>query len=117
MLLTKNSAITTVGNGTLLAAALLGQVISRSGPVGAFTDTLDSTSNIYAALAGLPAGTSFELQYINNSSSTGTIVAGDANTTVSGSNAIPATSTAQILFTLVAGGTITAQVLYRNANN
>ena len=38
------TAITTVGNGTLTAAALLGGQIARTGPTGAFTDTTDTVT-------------------------------------------------------------------------
>jgi hypothetical protein len=109
----KNTAVTTVGNGVLLAAALLGTVISRSGPVGAFNDALDSTANIVAAMGF--AG-SVLVSYINNSTQTGTLVAGDANTTVSGSAAIAANTTAEILLTVTSACLVTAAVLNRSTN-
>ena len=37
-----NGIITTVGNATLPAAAIIGGNITRSGPTGAFTDTTDT---------------------------------------------------------------------------
>lgn len=113
-----NTPVTTVGNGTLLTAALLGLIISRSGPTGAFTDSFDSTTNIVHALKGM-GGASFMVEYINNSAFVATLQAGDASTTVTGSVNIPANSTATILFTRGADGTtsVTAVVLFRNANN
>ena len=45
-----NTSITTVGNGTLTAAGMLGGVIARTGPTGNFTDTTDTAANIYAGL-------------------------------------------------------------------
>jgi hypothetical protein len=109
----KNTAVTTVGNGVLLAAALLGTIISRSGPVGAFNDTLDATANIAASMGF--AG-SVVVSYINNSSQTGTLVAGDASTTVSGSAAIAANTTAELLLTVTAAGLVTVAVLNRSSN-
>lgn len=109
----KNTAVTTVGNGTLLAAALLGSIISRSGPSGAFNDTLDSTANIVAAMGY--AG-SIVVSYINNSGSTGTLVAGDGSTTVSGNAAIATNTTAEVLLTVTAAGLVTAAVLKRSSN-
>ena len=39
--------ITTVGNGTLTAAGLVGGVINRTGPVAAYSDTVATASQIY----------------------------------------------------------------------
>lgn len=47
-----SSAVTTVGATTLSAAALITGNIYRSGSTAAYTDTLDTSSNLYAALAG-----------------------------------------------------------------
>lgn len=114
----QNTAVATVGNGTLLAAALLGGFITRTGPVGAFTDTFDTTANIIAALG--PQGGfngSWELQYSNQSAQSGTLAAGDASTTISGNKVIPGATTATILITVnAAAGTITAVVLFRSTN-
>ena len=118
-----NAAVTTVGNGTLLAAALLGQFITRSGPVGAFTDTTDTAANILTALFGLnnvAAGVTFAVRYINTTASVATLAGGTGVTLTANTGAtlaIPATSVATILFTTVAGGTLTALVVFRNATN
>jgi hypothetical protein len=114
-----NSAITTAGNGTLPAAALVGHLITRSGPAGAFTDTTDTAANIIAALTGLsnvPGGISWTCEYINTTGFVATL-AGGTGVTVSANTgaslAIPANSVAALLITTVAGGTVTVSVLYR----
>lgn len=64
-------AIATAGAGSWTGAAIATGLIRRTGPVGGYTDTLDTAANIIAALAGnLPAadiapGTSFRLKFIN----------------------------------------------------
>src|SRR6267142_4079324 len=46
------TTLTTVGAGTILAAAIAGGSLQRTGPVGGFTDTFDTAQNIVAALSG-----------------------------------------------------------------
>jgi hypothetical protein len=75
-----NVNITTVGNATLTAAQLLAGFITRTGPTGAFTETLDTTANILAALGNSP--TPFVTRYVNASANTATFAVGDANTTI-----------------------------------
>lgn len=86
-------AISTVGAGILTGAALASGIITRTGPVGAYTDTTDSAQNIITALAGngyavdsLP-GTSWRMRYINTVAEAMTLAAGTGvvlNTTGSG---------------------------------
>ncbi len=112
-----NTAITAAAGTTLSAAALLGLYITRTGPAGAFTDTLDTAANITRALKDMP-GASFVLNYINNTGSVATIAAGDANTILSGASpAIPANSQAQLLITRgnVGQTRVTVVVLARNS--
>lgn len=45
------TSITTVGAGTLTAAGIVGGVINRSGPTGAYTDTTTTAAAIVGALA------------------------------------------------------------------
>ena len=47
-----STAITTVGNGTLTAASLLGDQIVRTGPTGAYSDATDTATAIVAAFPG-----------------------------------------------------------------
>lgn len=119
-----NNAVTTVGNATLSAANLLSAFLTRSGPVGAFTDTTDTAANIIAALTGLnnvQGGITFTCRYINTTAFTATLAGGvgvtiTANTGVSGLT-VPTNNVALILFTTVAGGTVTGVILYRGATD
>lgn len=49
-------AISTVGAGTWTGAKIATGCINRTGPVGGYTDTTDTSTNILAALAGNSAG-------------------------------------------------------------
>lgn len=71
-----STAISTVGNGTLTAAGLVGGQIVRTGPVAAYTDTTDTAANIVAALPGLVAGETFFARVKNATAFTQTIAAG-----------------------------------------
>lgn len=68
--------ITTVGNGVLTAAGLVGGEIVRTGPVANFTDTTATAAQIIAALPGLVVGASFNILIKNSTIYTQTIVAG-----------------------------------------
>lgn len=46
------TALTTVGAGTILAAAIAGGTLRRTGPAGGFIDTFDTANNIINALSG-----------------------------------------------------------------
>ena len=74
-----NVNITTVGAGAITAAQLLAGYIARTGPTGAFTDTLPSTA---AILAALQSPTPFSVFYANASGYAATLAAADANTTI-----------------------------------
>jgi hypothetical protein len=103
--------ITTVGNAAITAAQLFTTNILRSGPVGAFTDTIDTASNIAAAL-GTPGG-SFEVLYVNNSGSAATLAAG-VGVTLSGASAvIPANTLTTLLVQVVSASSVTVTVLAR----
>lgn len=116
--LTKNALVTTVGNATLTAANLLGGFITRSGPVGAFTDTTDTAANIIAALFGLPVGTTRNIEYLNTSSQTATL-AGGAGVTVTantGTGVTVATGTeAYLILQVTSATTVSITVMYRQA--
>jgi len=92
------TALATVGNGTLLAAALLTTNILRTGPTGAFTDTFDTAQNI--VLATGPGGgyrASWEVTYVNDTNYVATLAAG-TNVTLAGFGpTVAAYSQAQLL--------------------
>jgi hypothetical protein len=105
-------SVTKVGAGTLTAANLLTTNILRSGPVGAFADTLDTAANIATAAF---VGASWVVRYVNNSSSTGTLTAGTGVTLAGASAAIPANSLAVLLVTVVSPTAVTVTVIYRSS--
>lgn len=60
-----NTAITTVGNGTLTAAGIIGGLITRTGPVVAFTDTTDTAVAMVAAVTTPFVGQTFFISIKN----------------------------------------------------
>lgn len=96
---TINTAITTVGAGTLTGAAITGGVITRTGPVAAYTDTTDTAVNIVAAIGAPFVGQSFFINIKNGVNFTQTLAAG-SGVTFSGSVVIPPSSVGRYLVTL-----------------
>lgn len=96
----KSTAITTVGAGTLTAAAITGGIITRSGSVAAYTDTTDTAVAIVAALpASLPAGAAMNFRVKNTVAFPETIAAG-AGITLTGNTVVPPNSTQSCLLTV-----------------
>lgn len=117
-----NGLLTTVGAGTLTAALLLGQNITRSGPTGAFADTFDTTALILAALSGTVSGfggAAWYVSYVNTTAYVATLTApaGGSFTLNGQSAAIPANSVAELLIVVTAAGVVTVTVLYRNSTS
>lgn len=102
-----NTAITTAGAGTLTAAALVGGVITRSGPTTAFTDTT-TTATLLAQGMTAPAtiGQSWVVTYRNTTAFAATI-SGGTGVTVSGQASVPGFATADFLITYTAAATFT----------
>src|SRR3990167_8474816 len=73
-------AITTVGAGTLTAAGIVGGLIMRTGPTGAYNDTTDTAAAIIALLDNPAVGDSWEFTIVNGVAYAGTMVAGDSVT-------------------------------------
>ena len=71
-----NTNITTVGAGTLTAAAIVGGLITRTGPTGAYTDTTATAAQIVAAIPGAFVGPSFEIAIKNSTAFAQTLAAG-----------------------------------------
>lgn len=61
-----NTPITTAGNGTLTAAALLGGLITRTGPVADFTDTPATAAQIVTAIGTFVSGATFNIGIKNS---------------------------------------------------
>lgn len=77
------TAISTAGNGTLTAAAIVGGLIMRTGPTGAYTDTTDTATAILAAIDNPSVGTSWEFTHVNGVAQACTLAAG-AGVTLAG---------------------------------
>lgn len=103
-----NTTISTVGAGTLTAAAFAGGSIVRQGPVAAFTDTTDTAAAIVTALGGFSSGDTF-LVYIKNLTLFPMTVTGGTGVTWSGVAVIPPLSTGVYFGTQ--GGTVSAPTL------
>lgn len=93
-----NTAITTVGAGTLTAAGIAGGLITRTGPTAAYTDTTDTAVAIVAAVANAYVGQSFELNIKNSVNFTETLAAG-VGVTLSGITQAPPLTVLRLLVT------------------
>lgn len=96
---TANTNITTAGAGTLTAAAIVGGLITRTGPLADFNDTTDTAVAIVAAIPGAVVGESFELTIKNGTAFAETLLAG-AGVTLPTSIVVPANSSGTYLVTL-----------------
>jgi len=119
MLRQANTALTTVGAGLILGAALKGQFITRSGPTGAFTDTTDTAANILSAFLGMYnifEPVTFAVQYVNTTAYTATLAAGAGVTIAANTGTtlnVAAGAIATILVTMTpAAGTVALSVLW-----
>mgnify|MGYP001594601372 CR=1 FL=1 len=101
-----NTAITTVGAGTLTAASLAGGVITRSGSTAAYTDTTGTAADIIAALPNANIGQSWEVT-IKNTVAFAQTLAGGTSVTLSGQTIIPPLSAGRFLLTYNGSGTVT----------
>ena len=98
---TSNSALTTVGAGTLTAAILFSGLVTRTGPVAAYTDTT-ATGTAIDSLLGQPiVGTAFFFQHRNSTAFAATI-AGGTGVTLSGRTVVTPNSIGTFLLTKIA---------------
>lgn len=72
--------ITTVGNGTLTAAALLGGLIVRTGPVAAYSDATDTAAAMLTAIGSFHLGATFPFTIKNATAFVQTLTAGSGVT-------------------------------------
>jgi hypothetical protein len=86
-----NTAISTVGNGTLTAAAIVGGLITRTGSTAAYTDTTATEAEINTALGGEVTDQGWWLVIRNTVAFDQTITGGDG-VTVSGNAIVPGNS-------------------------
>ena len=101
-----NTAISTVGAGTLTAAGITGKLITRTGSTAAYTDTTDTAANIIAAMPNANVGDSFEFTIKNMVAFTETLSAA-SGVTLAGLSAIPPLSVGRFLCVVTAAATVT----------
>jgi hypothetical protein len=73
---TVDTPITTVGNGTLTAAGIVGGQITRTGPTANYTDTTATAAQIVTALGNFVLGSTFAIIVKNGTAFVQTINAG-----------------------------------------
>ncbi len=98
-----NTAITTVGDGVITAAALDGGLITRTGPVAAFTDTTATAAAIQALLGpNVSVGQTFAFTYKNSTAFPMAMAAG-SGVTLASTTIVPPFAAATFFGTM--GGT------------
>jgi len=109
-------AITTVGTGVLSAAGMLAGLIVRTGPVGAYADTLDTANNLMLAAPFLSPGDAFEFVVQNGVAEANTVAVAEGAELV-GTTAIAASLVRRYLLTVFANRTRqTFNAVTTNAN-
>ena len=94
-------ANSTVGDSTLTAASLLAGVINRTGPVGAYADTLPTVNQLVAACPQLSERDSFTFLFRNTVAQANTITAG-TGWTLGSNTSIAASLVREFLVTMTA---------------
>lgn len=97
-------AISTVGAGTLTAASIVGGLIMRTGPTGAYTDTTDTATAILALLKDPAVGMSWEFTHVNGVAYACTL-AGGTGVTLAGTTANAASKVRRYRATVTDVGT------------
>lgn len=100
------TTISTVGAGTLTAAALTGGIVNRTGSTAAYSDTTDTAVNIIAAMPNQNVGTS-QIVHIENTVAFPETISAGAGVTVSGNAVVPPLSTGVFLMTIATAATVT----------
>lgn len=93
------TANTTVGDSTLTVASILSGIVNRSGPVGAYADTLPTVAQLLAACPQLSVGDSFTFLLRNTVAQANTITAG-TGWTLGSNTAIAASLVREFLVTI-----------------
>lgn len=106
-----NTALTTVGAGVLTAAALVGRIVTRTGPVAAFSDTTDTALLIVAALPSVIPGQSFRVTIKNTTAFAQTLIGG-VGVTLSGQTIIPPNSVGEFLVGITSATAVTCRGLF-----
>lgn len=109
------TAVTTAGTSTTLTAlqVLAGMTILNSGASGGFTINLPSTTALITALGmTIPTDGSYAepIHILNNGvGQTGTVTAGDASTTLTGTMTCATNTTRKFILTVTSATTVTIQ--------
>lgn len=113
-------SISTVGAGTITAAAIEGQLIYRTGPTAAFTDTFPTATVLDASLgAGMDPGDCLTIDYSNQVAFAATIAGAAGVTLTSAKTSIAASAygklvlrklTSAIFSTTITNGVTTTTV-------
>jgi hypothetical protein len=94
-----NTAISTVGAGTLTAAGIVGGLITRSGSTAAYSDTTATAALIQAAVGASVRENQTWLLYIKNTVAFNETIVGGTGVTVTGQAIVPPNSTGVFLVT------------------
>ncbi len=105
-----NTAITTVGAGTLTAASIVGGVITRSGSTAAYTDTTDTAAAIIAAVPGYVVGQTWSLT-IDNTVAFAETLAGGTGVTLAGNTIIPPLCWGRFLVTITSSTAVSVRMV------
>lgn len=98
LLYIKDTALTTVGAGALVAATLMSGLILRTGPTGAFADTIDTGANLDAAFPNMAVGDTIDVYYSCSVAFASTITANTGVTLrTAAANNVIAASTGRLL--------------------
>lgn len=84
-----NTQITTIGNGVLTAAAIVGGQVARSGPTGPYSDTTDTAAAIVTAAGGFNLGEAIEVRFKNATTFPQTILGGTGVTMPAAGAVVP----------------------------
>jgi hypothetical protein len=111
------TSLTTVGAGTITAAALVGGSIIRGGAQSStpFTDTTDTAAAIIAAMPNPVTGQSWEFTYSNNTNAVSTLAAGSGVTLTNGVTVGPG-AWATYLIIMTGASTVSMQCIAAGAN-
>lgn len=100
----KPTALTTAGDGTLLAALLTSGMLLRTGPGAAYADTIDTGANLDTAFPDLEVDDAIDLYYVNSVAFASTITAAAGVTLVTAAaNNVVAASTGRLLHLVKTG--------------
>lgn len=99
----KYTGLATVGNGAISAAALLSGIINRTGPAGAYADTLPTADAILAAAPTLNQGDSFTA-IIRNTVAFANTITTNTGMVLGTDTAIAASLVREFLFTVLSKG-------------